>query len=272
MWHQPICAYVDIGKVEEYDSVPGMLIEWFGKTVDNIQLLRDLTETDTSTGKAAWRYLLDQTDLNDYAEQVGINFKDPGGGDDCDDDWSNTTVGPLLPCTWGQGCSYNESCPNLSCSICYGAGNAWTGCVATSMSQVIRYWTPTTSFNYNYASMPNTYGNSEVQRLMADAGESVSMSYGCGGSAALGSSVPNALTNNFGFATATRSSYGSSSYLTVVSNLNNSRPVFLEGCASSRRVWLFWWKYSNCHEWICDGYNKFSNSCYSYLYFHMNWG
>jgi hypothetical protein len=76
----------------------------------------------------------------------------------------------------------------------------------------------------------------------------------------------------FGFTSATRSNYTSSSYITVRNNLNNGWPVILDGCANRKRAWLFFWKYSNCHMWVCDGYRQQANSCYSYLYFHMNWG
>ncbi|MEI9934863.1 MAG: C10 family peptidase [Ferruginibacter sp.] len=59
-----------------------------------------------------------------------------------------------MPITWGQDCSYNNLCPNSNCSDC--SPEAVTGCVATAMAQVIRYWHPTNSFNYNYTSMPAT--------------------------------------------------------------------------------------------------------------------
>ncbi|MBC7588896.1 MAG: C10 family peptidase [Chitinophagaceae bacterium] len=130
--------------------------------------------------------------------------------------------------------------------------------------------------------MPNASGNAEVQRLMRDAGRNVAMDYGCGGSSADGSLVPTALKGGYlwypfsvpgyGFTSADRSSYGVSSYITVVNNLTHRWPVLLEGCASRKKGWLFFWKYSTCHEWVCDGYNQTSNRCYGYLQFHMNWG
>ena len=78
-----------------------------------------------------------------------------------------TTVGPLLPVTWGQGCTYNDLCPAGN----YCNPHAPTGCVMTAMAQVMAYWRyPNT---YNWGSMPTASGNAEVQRLMVDAGSAV---------------------------------------------------------------------------------------------------
>jgi hypothetical protein len=51
--HQPIYAYVPNGKVLQYDSVPGALVEWFGKTVENIELLRTGAYDDGNRGARA---------------------------------------------------------------------------------------------------------------------------------------------------------------------------------------------------------------------------
>ncbi len=273
--HEPICAYVDRGNANQNDSVPGALMTWFDKTIENIEILRDGKYDNTARANWAWNDLLNQSDtksLNDQLKPMPIN--PPPTDDPCEQGGYYIQRGPFLAATWGQGCSYNDLCPNRSCSIGCWNQNAWTGCVATAMSQVIHYWHPANQYGYNYASMPLASGNVEVQRLMRDCGlpQNVNMNYGCNGSGADGARVPTSLRNNFGFASAQRSSYGSSSYNTVVANLNNSWPVFLEGCATRKRTWLFWWKYSDCHEWVTDGYISTGNNCYGYLYFHMNWG
>ncbi len=52
------------------------------------------------------------------------------------------SVGPLLTSTWNQGCNYNSSCPVDAKGTC---GHVWTGCTATSMAQIMKYWNfPTT--------------------------------------------------------------------------------------------------------------------------------
>ena len=46
----------------------------------------------------------------------------------------DTTIGPLLTTTWDQFPYYNNLCPNGP------NGQAVTGCVATAMGQVMKYW------------------------------------------------------------------------------------------------------------------------------------
>jgi len=300
--HEPVCAVTGNGTFPDYKA-PSMLINWFETTVENIEILRyegfDNTERArnawnkihgqiTTTSSRNWTYPECCEECPNWPDCFDENIDcETGGGpaeEYCDPVWdpnpcgsyTTTTVGPLLATTWGQGCGYNDQVPNLNCTdICSAnASNtrAWTGCVATAMAQVIRFHGISTSHGYNYGSMPNGSGNSEVQRLMDDAGESVDMNYGCDGSGANGGKGPNALKNEFDFGSANRNSYGASSYLTVINNHNRGLPVLLEGCRTRRRFLGITWWYANCHEWVCDGYERIRNNCYSYLDLHMNWG
>ncbi|TAG08372.1 MAG: hypothetical protein EAZ35_07195 [Sphingobacteriia bacterium] len=187
---------------------------------------------------------------------------------------------------------------NYNCTDFYNCSTRpCTGCVATATAQVIKYWQPTNGFNYNYSSMPSTYGNVEVQRLMRDVGQSVGMNYNCnlsGGSSADGSKVPWVLKNSFGFSSG---KYGGYNYYLMVSDLFNNRPVILDGCRVATDHWFIinWWtSYSECHQWVCDGFigtiykNRIVTSvtnkgittityqpcsdCVDNGYFHMNWG
>ena len=105
-------------------------------------------------------------------------------------------VSPLLTTTWDQGCFYNALCPAAGGQC----GHVWTGCVATAMSQIMKYHNfppqgvgshtyvdatygiQTADFGnttYNWASMPNNVNSSNIQvaTLMYDAGVSVNMQY-----------------------------------------------------------------------------------------------
>ncbi len=110
-------------------------------------------------------------------------------------------ITPLLSTTWDQdgggGTPYNAYCPNTGAS----GGLSVTGCVATAMAQVMKFWNwptvgcgshtyydgtggslSTNTFNYgntafNWSSMPLTSSNSSVATLMYAAGVSVNMSY-----------------------------------------------------------------------------------------------
>ena len=133
---------------------------------------------------------------------------------------STTAVAPLVQTTWdqygvhdevnyGSIPAYNAYCPNTSTT----GGLSVTGCVATAMSQVMKFWNwPTVgtgyhtyydaynsseesgsntwnSFDYantafDWAHMPLDSSNGAVARLMYAAGVSVNMSYSNAGSGA----------------------------------------------------------------------------------------
>ncbi len=57
------------------------------------------------------------------------------------------SVSALLSSEWDQGAGYNNYCPAYSSGS---GGHSYTGCVATAMAQIIRYWGyPTTGFGYS---------------------------------------------------------------------------------------------------------------------------
>lgn len=288
--HNPICAIVPIGKYEKVEAPLG-LIEWLEVTAHYISMLRKNEIDNTIPARKQWLKVLNDIGEGSRILYEGccpecpyypdcIDFPDMGCGGyvDCpyvDPCGSYTTItkGPYLTTTWNQGCTYNEQCPNKNCDACFSNDNAWTGCVATAISQVLRYWAHPHTQGYNYASMPNFSGNSEVQRMMRDVGNSVDMDYGCDGSGADSDKTPGSFKNTFGYSSASRSSYGSGSYQTVKSNLDFSRPVILDACRTRTNRFLgLIYTYSNCHAWVCDGYQSYQNNCYGYLYFHMNWG
>ena len=101
---------------------------------------------------------------------------------------SEKSVNPLVSTHWDQGCYYNEYCPATGGGWGGGpCGHALTGCVATAMAQVMKYWnypeqgvgsntyTPedhpeygeqSANFEettYDWANMTNTYGSSSTQ-------------------------------------------------------------------------------------------------------------
>ncbi len=120
--------------------------------------------------------------------------------------------------------------------------------------------------------MQNTFGNGEVQRMMRDIGNSVNMMYGCSGSGAYGDRVPPALKGTFNYSTADRSSVNSSTGQTVWSNIGSNKPVLLQGATTRKRDFWGFYYYTNSHEWVCDGYSRSENKCYTVVNYHMNWG
>lgn len=101
--------------------------------------------------------------------------------------------GPLLDTEWGQDNGYDASAPLLGPDDC----RAKTGCVATAMAQIIKYWEHPN--HYDYSKMPNTDPSTEIANLMRDCGDEVDMDWGCDISNASTSDAAQVLKNVFGF-------------------------------------------------------------------------
>lgn len=194
---------------------------------------------------------------------------------------SRAAVTPLCTTLWDQGCYYNDLCPAdvKASSTC---GNTYTGCVATAMAQIMKYWNypsqgsgshsynhPTYgtlsadfgSTTYNWANMPNsiTSYNNDIATLMYHCGVSVDMNYGSDASGAFSSDVPYALINYFSYSpTAEIKSLGSfttGNWISMLkTELDAHRPVYYSGDNGTEG-----------HAFVCDGYDSNDN-------FHFNWG
>jgi len=194
-------------------------------------------------------------------------------------------VNPLLTTTWDQGCYYNALCPVETGAGAGSCNHAWTGCVATAMSQIMKYHAfPTTGIGYhsythntyglqsanfagttyNWAAMPNNVSssNTSVATLMYHAGVSVNMQYAASGSGAYSEDVPFALVNYFNYAPSAemKAKVGypvmADWYALIRTDLDASRPVYYAGSSTA----------SGGHAWVCDGYRISDNK------FHFNWG
>ena len=294
----PILSVVYEGR---YDTVPvpATMFNLIGIYYHDIMMVREEADPDMSYTVREWYRVIRDIGKEEFFRNPDCcpecpNFPDcmlergigcgsvevdcdENDGDDRDScgDYRVTTRGPLLVTEWGQTCTYNEQVPDLDCSnVCWWNENAFTGCVATAMAQVIRYWEHSCTQGYDFASMPAERGNAEVQRLMADAGESVFMNYSCKGSGAFGFLVDDAFKYYFCFSSAVYDVYEPLSYRIVINNINQDRPVLLDGCAQVYFIQFpIWFKIPyKCHMWVCDGYEIRETDCYSILYFHMNWG
>ena len=186
-----------------------------------------------------------------------------------------TIVEPLIESTWGQGWQYNAMCPIDSlASEEYYHYHCPTGCVATAMAQIMRYWGHPTqgeeSYSYthseygqqfanfgatiyNWANMPLNSANSEIAKLMYHCGVSIETDYGVSNSFANTSDAAYALQAYFGYSTSDflfRANYQEQWIEWVKTELNENRPLLY---------------YGGGHAFVCDGYSSGN-------YFHFNWG
>ena len=200
---------------------------------------------------------------------------------------ANVTVTPLLGnIEWDQGTPYNKLCPTFT------NGQAVTGCVATAMAQVIRYYRyPTqlknnipsytsksgfssseitaSSTTYDYDKMLGQYvsGNysdeqaSAVATLMLHCGCAVQMEYGVYESGAITSSTSHVLGAYFAYDKSTlafvdRCDYSLEEWCSIIDHeLSHNRPIIYEGRTLSNEG----------HAFVCDGANGDG-------FYHINWG
>lgn len=207
---------------------------------------------------------------------------------------SGGTVGPLVATTWNQSPYYNMLCPYDNAH----SGRSVTGCVATAMAQIMKYWaypvqglgtftyidsishgfnnnigTLSANFGattYNWAQMPLnvTATDTAVALLMYQCGVSVGMDFGANGSY---SSIYSGLTNPsalnsfkhyFSYDTVTIQCVGATAY-TAGAWLN-----LIKNELNHRRPVLYSGVDTGVnggHAWVCDGYD--ANDM-----LHMNWG
>lgn len=192
-------------------------------------------------------------------------------------------VSPLLTTTWDQGCYYNALCPADGSAV-YACGHVYTGCVATAMSQIMKYHnfppqgvgshtyidptygSQTANFGnttYNWSSMPNNVGssNTPVATIMYHAGVSVNMHYSTSGSGAYSEDVPYALMNYFNYQPESVIQYKNNftnveDFKNLIrADLDQQLPVYYSGSNPSEG-----------HAFVCDGYHLGNGT------FHFNWG
>lgn len=192
-------------------------------------------------------------------------------------------IAPMIQTRWDQGAPYNNECPLIGGRRCV------TGCVATAMAQVMKYWEypakgqGSTSYwlesikedlsmdfastTFDWATMKDSYGKKvsaseahSVSTLMKACGYSVRMRYTPGESGAYSKDIPTALTTYFGYDKGVkkvdRGDYKSQDDWNrmIYDQLVSSGPVIYSGQSNA-----------GGHCFVCDGYD--GNG-----YFHINWG
>lgn len=199
-------------------------------------------------------------------------------------------VAPLLGnLAWGQGTPYNNYCPLKNQS------RTATGCVATAMAQIMRYWKFPSSLlddipaytssseglyvvdidsipkgiGYDWDNMLENYPLTQsytgvqtdaVATLMQHVGAAVKMTYDVS-SGSFSSNVATALTLYFGYDKNTvrmmnRTSEDWKSWNQILQDeLQAKRPIYYSGSSAT----------GEGHAFVCDGINSDG-------YYHINWG
>ena len=267
---RPVIGYNTQGKfvLEKAPSVITSWLEKYAKQIAYVKANRTVTTTAIST---QW---------NNYLNNVTSTSKQLRAGG---------AVGPLLTTTWDQDLYYNALCPADANSPNGYGGNVPTGCGATAMSQIMRYWSypaqgtgshsytsnyGTLSANfgattYNWANMPNslTSPNNDVATIMYQCGVAVEMTYQYNeslsyilNSGGVPASCQDAYTTYFGYDAAkiqglVRANYAETDWKNLIlADLAAGRPIQYAGSGSD-----------GGHTWVLDGADGSGN-------FHLNWG
>ena len=209
-------------------------------------------------------------------------------------------VAPLIQTKWSQNKYYNALCPEATGGP---EGHAYTGCVATAMAQIMKYWgypahgigshsytwngqTLSADFGnttYDWSNMANYYqvyyvngtdqygvsvSNTQeeitaVATLMYHCGVAVNMDYGAGGSAASSSDAANALKTYF--------NYSSNIEYKQKSSYEDADWIqMVKDELNAQRPLEYSGRSgtgnnTSGHSFVCDGYDNAN-------YFHFNWG
>lgn len=203
----------------------------------------------------------------------------------------DSIVGPMLTTTWNQDPLYNDLCPR------YNGQLTMTGCIATAMAQVMKYWNwpvtgdgqhsySTSSYGtlsadfggttYDWGSMPNSLTTSSspeevtaVATLMYHCGVAVEMEYGIVSSGISSNTMSSHGLNHPCPENALRTYFKYSPALRGVRHMdvtNDEWTALIKEEIDHRRPVLFSGiGNGEGHEFVCDGYD--TNG-----YFHFNWG
>lgn len=194
-------------------------------------------------------------------------------------------VEPFIKTQWDQDFPYNIMCPTKK-----GGNPYYTGCVATAMAQVMKYYewpgeghgahsyydiyngqlraATFDGHQYDWNNMLFRYGdsatgiqNNAVAMLMSDCGIAVEMGYDNDGSAAWSENIPYALVQYFNYDKAVGQLYHD--YCTdnvwsetIYDEVSHGRPVIFSGLTKNNAG----------HCFICDGYQAETDM------YHFNWG
>ena len=189
----------------------------------------------------------------------------------------------LCETKWNQNYPYNLYAPEASSGP---GGHCYAGCVATAMSQVMRYWCHPTqgsgshSYYSSYGTLSANFGattydwdhmpyhiNSAsptedieaIALFMYHCGVSVDMGFSPTGSGAYSDDVPYSIQHYFGYANQSENLYRYSY------TLNGWKQLLKEQFDLGWPVYYSGYSDSGGHAFVCDGYDD--NDL-----FHFNWG
>ncbi len=203
----PVKIYSFSSSLEKSDLLPLIKTIYYQMIKKSEEMNEDRFQKITSRNRVAWKELLRKNNESGIMEsKIGAIIK-----------------GPIVKTHWNQNYPYNKYSPVIQ------GQRSYAGCVATSVSQIMKYWNyppkgqgshsyvtdthrvrVSADFNhtYDWNNMPNSIsaGSPSVQinaisKLIYDVGVSVDMDFTPSGSGAYPDDIPKSLTTYFKYST-----------------------------------------------------------------------
>lgn len=196
------------------------------------------------------------------------------------------STGYFCQTKWNQDYPYNYCCPEDPAGS---GGHAIVGCLATAMSQLMRFWADPAkgignhcyyhsdygqicadfgNTNYDWDNMPNVLNNNSTEAeklatgtLCFHCGVTIDMGYGPDGSGGASGPIPGAMHTYFNYCDAivqlSRNDFETETWKTMVrEQFDMGWPMYYGGCQDG-----------GCHAFVCDGYDD-----NDYFHFNLGWG
>ena len=261
--HRPVIGYSDESSFDASNIPPALVYYLDGVAECMLQLRHSVATPDVAT---EWNSIL----------QHGHLISRNGG----------RGTGYFCQTKWNQDYPYNCCCPEDPAGS---GGHTYVGCLATAMSQLMRFWAYPSKGNgshcyyhedygqicadfgntdYDWDNMPNVLSSnsSEAEKLATGTlcfhcGVTIDMGYGPDGSGGASGPIPGVMHTYFDYSDAnvqrSRNDYETETWKTMVrEQFDMGWPMYYGGCEND-----------GCHAFVCDGYDD-----YDMFHFNLGWG
>ena len=261
--HRPVIGYSDQSAFDASDIPPALAYYLDGVAECMVQLRQAVATPDVA---AEWNSVL----------QHGRLLSRHGG----------RGTGYFCQTQWNQDYPYNCCCPEDPAGS---GGHAIVGCLATAMSQLMRFWAyPAQGIGshcyyhedygqicadfgntiYDWDNMPNKLSNTSTEAeklatgtLCFHCGVTIDMGYGPDGSGGASGPIPGVMHTYFNYCDAivqlSRNDFETETWTAMVrEQFDMGWPMYYGGCQDG-----------GCHAFVCDGYDD-----KDMFHFHLGWG
>ncbi len=261
--HRPVIGYSDESSFDASNIPPALAYYLDGVAECIVQLRHAVATPDV---EAEWNSVLAHGRL--------ISRHDGRG------------TGYFCQTKWNQSYPYNYCCPEDPAGS---GGHAIVGCLATAMSQLMRFWSyPAKGFgshcyyhedygeicadfgntNYDWDNMPYVLNNTSTEAeklatgtLCFHCGVTIDMGYGPDGSGGASGPIPGVMNAYFDYCDAIvqlrRDDFETETWKAMVrEQFDMGWPMYYGGCEDG-----------GCHAFVCDGYDD-----YDMFHFNLGWG